>query len=264
MNNLLKINSNSNQLIKDVRRLKRKKNRWQEKKFIIEGSKIIDEAIENGQKIDYLIISEEFSNQEELKDMISRIGDKTRLVELGSRIFEEISDTQTPQGIMGIVSFRVRDIDEILIEKKKTLIFLDSLQDPGNLGTIIRTADAFEIDGIIIGENTVDPYNEKVVRSTMGSIFRVPIYICEENQIFIRTASERGYRVLSTDLNGSSLYLEEFSGNNIIIIGNESQGVSEELSRLVDSRVKIPMPGQAESLNAGVAASIIMYEAMRS
>ncbi len=263
MSRITEINSNSNQLIKDIRKLKRKRNRWQEEKFIIEGSKMIDEALEASETISHIIFSEEIKDRKDYKMLLEKAEDNTNMVQVSKTIFEEISDTETPQGLMAIVSFGIRDIRDILEKKKKNLIFLDRLQDPGNLGTIIRTADAFKIDGLIIGENTVDPYNEKVVRATMGSIFRLPIYICDDNKRFIEEAKDFGYKVFSTDLKGQALYLEEFSPHNIIIIGNESKGVSESLSKLVDSKIKIPMPGEAESLNAGVAASIIMYEAMK-
>lgn len=263
MNKITEIKSNSNQLIKYIKKLKRKRNRWQEEKFIIEGSKMIEEALEAKEEISHIIFSEEVRDREDYRLLLQGVDISTNIVQVSRGIFEEISDTESPQGIMALVSFGVRDIRDILEKKKKNLIFLDSLQDPGNLGTIIRTADAFKIDGIIIGENTVDPYNEKVVRATMGSIFRLPIYVCEDNESFIKEARDLGYKLFSTDLKGQALYLEEFSPHNIIIIGNESKGVSNSLSQLVDSRIKIPMPGEAESLNAGVAASIIMYEAMK-
>lgn len=258
---MFKITSSSNQFIKDIKKLNRKRNRWKEKKYIIEGIKIIEEAINENLKLNYIVYSEEALQNDELNKLLNTIENKATLVEVSNSIFEEISDTENPQGVLGVLSFDINNCDDIRKYNQANFIFLDALQDPGNLGTIIRSADAFNISGIILGEGCVDPYNQKVVRSTMGSIFRVPIYMCENSITFLEDIKENGFNIISTDLNG--LELSEGLKNlnkNIFIIGNESKGVREEYLNLSNKRIKIPMPGKAESLNAGVAASIIMYE----
>lgn len=167
---------------------------------------------------------------------------------------------------MGICEFNIRDFNEIVNLQKPFMLFLDGIQDPGNMGTIIRTADAFNIDGIILGEGCVDPYNSKVVRSTMGSIFRVPLYICKNSIESLLELKGKGFNIIATSLRGISIYNVDFNFNKkfLCIIGNEANGVSPKILDFADRQIKIPMPGNAESLNAGVAASIIMYEAMRS
>ena len=148
---------------------------------------------------------------------------------------------------------------------KPALIFLDGVQDPGNMGTIIRTCDAFNLDGIIIGPGSVDPYNPKVVRATMGSIFRVPLYISNDSLETIADLSQGGLNIFSTSLEGSiPSYDIDYKEGFVLVIGNESNGVQDPIIKKSDKLIKIPMPGFAESLNAGVAASIIMYEAMKS
>ena len=141
---------------------------------------------------------------------------------------------------------------------------LDRIQDPGNLGTIIRTADAFGVDGILISEGSVDGYNPKVVRATMGSIFRVNILHIKKSLNILEELKNRGIKIYSTSLQGKN-YIQEinFKIPSLLIIGNESKGVSDELLNMAHSLIKIPMVGKAESLNAAVASSIIMYEAMK-
>ena len=165
---------------------------------------------------------------------------------------------------MAMCEFNIRELSEIYDLDNPIILFLDGLQDPGNMGTIIRTADAFNIDGIILGQGSVDPYNLKVVRATMGSIFRVPLYICDNSLETIMGLKTRGFNLLATSLEGSLIYDSDFKGKIISVIGNEANGVSPDILKEADKCIKIPMPGNAESLNAGVAASIIMYEAMRS
>ena len=192
------------------------------------------------------------------------IEDRKELIYVPDSIFKEISDTENPQGILAIARFKFQELKGLKIKEKPTLVFLDRLQDPGNMGTIIRTADAFNIDGIIINGGCVDPYNPKVVRATMGSIFRIPIYHVEDSVQGLSSLKERGLRIFATSLEGSvPIYDIDYNDGFILVIGNESTGVSDEIYSLSDKLIRIPMPGEAESLNAGVAASIIMYEAMK-
>lgn len=266
---MFKITSSSNQFVKDIKKLKKRRNRWKEKKYIVEGFKIIEEAINENVKLNYIIFSEEVLNTNQYNNIIGQINNitdsKITVVEVSKEIFEELSDTETPQGVLGILGFENNIYDNLKTnDDKSTYIFLDGIQDPGNLGTIIRSADAFNIDGIILGEGCVDPYNLKVVRSTMGSIFRTPIYPCNEEMCNLEMLKENGFNLVALDLKGTDLKNEPLDSNkNIFIIGNESNGVSEELLLSANKRIKIPMPGKAESLNAGVAASIIMYETMK-
>lgn len=262
---MFKITSSNNQFVKDINKLKKRRNRWKEKKYIIEGFKIVEEAIDENVKFDYIIFSEDILNTSQYYNIIDKINENITVIEVSNEIFLELSDTETPQGILAVLGFENNIYESLeLNDEKATYIYLDGIQDPGNLGTIIRSADAFNINGIILGDGCVDPYNLKVVRSTMGSIFRVPIYPCNEEICNLTLLKENGFNVVSLDLRGSDLKEEPLkSDKNIFIIGNESNGVSDCLLEASNVRIKIPMPGKAESLNAGVAASIIMYEAMK-
>ncbi len=261
---MLEINSNKNPIIKEIKSLSRKKNRWKEKLFIIEGIKVIEEAIDNSLPIKYIIFSEALFKVDGGPAFYEKIKDRKESIKISASVFKYISDLDNPQGVLAIVEFKERSIDELYEKNLPFIIFLDSLNDPGNLGTIIRTADAFNIDAIVLGEGTVDPYNSKVVRSTMGSIFRVPLYNVKDNNLFFDNIEKNKINIITTSLYGELLEEEDFSQGFVVVIGNEANGVRKDIMERSNKELKIPMPGKAESLNAGVAASIIMYEAMRS
>ncbi|HZK33633.1 MAG TPA: RNA methyltransferase [Tissierellaceae bacterium] len=260
---MIQITSTNNRLIKNIKSLYRKKGRQKHNSFIVEGIKIIEEAIENDYPIKHIVYTDYLLENEEGKALFSKIEKLNNLVNVPENIFKEISDTENPQGIIGITNIVPRDIKEIYDLENKRLLFLDGLQDPGNMGTIIRTADAFSMGGIIIREGSVDPYNPKVIRATMGSIFRVPLYFTDGIEE-LKNLKSKGVNIYSTSLDGSiAIYKADFMEEFILSIGNESRGVSKEVLSLSNKLIKIPMTGKTESLNAAVAASIIMYEAMK-
>lgn len=260
---MLEISSRNNPLIKEIKSLYKKKYRWKNKRYIIEGIKIVQEAICNDVDLRQIVYSEKLFSTIKGKNLFKDIENMRNLVKVPPKLFDEIADTENPQGILGIVDFNEMYFEDILSIDNPSLLFLDELQDPGNIGTIIRTCDAFGIDGILLGEGCGDPYSPKVVRSTMGSIFRVPIYMCDNTMDFLLQIKELGIKIVVTDLDGKPIYDEKFKDSFVCVIGNESRGVSPDIVSIADSRIKIPMPGKAESLNAGVAASIIMYEIMK-
>ena len=261
---MIEITSTKNPLIKEIKTLYKKKGRQKTGLFIIEGIKIIKEAIDYDYDLKNIIYTDELKRTKEGEGFLKEIESLNNLIYVPENIFKEISDTENPQGIIALAKIDYKSLDEIKNIKENLFIYLDELQDPGNMGTIIRTGDAFNIGGIIITEGCVDPYNPKVVRSTMGSIFRIPIYYAEDGVLDLRKLKEKGLRIFSTSLEASeSLFHTNLKDGGIITIGNESKGVSAEVFTLSDQLIKIPMPGKAESLNAGVAASIIMYETMK-
>lgn len=260
---MIQITSTNNRLIKDIKSLYRKKGRQKHKLFLIEGIKIIEEAIKNNYPIKNIVYTDYLLDNEEGKSLFYKIEKFNNLVYVPINIFKEISDTENPQGIIGVSNIVSRDIEEIYNLQNKSLLFLDGIQDPGNMGTIIRTADAFSIGGIIIREGSVDAYNPKVIRATMGSIFRLPLYFTRGIEELKKLKSQ-GVNIYSTSLDGSiPIYNADLHENFVLSIGNESKGVSEEVFALSNKLIKIPMTGKTESLNAAVAASIIMYEAMK-
>lgn len=261
---MIEITSSKNPLIKEIKSLYRKKDRMKNKSFIIEGIKIVEEVIDNNYSIKNIIYTDQLFKTKDGEDFYQKIKSLENIVYVPDNIFKEISDTENPQGILGIAMYEYNSVEEISKIETPFLLFLDGIQDPGNMGTIIRTADAFNVDGVIITEGCVDPYNPKVVRATMGSIFRVPLYYTSKAMEDLMELKKENIKIYSTSLDGSiPIYDADFKEGFILSIGNESKGVSEETFSLSDKLIKIPMPGMAESLNAGVAASIIMYEAMK-
>ncbi|OLS02831.1 TrmH family RNA methyltransferase [Tissierella creatinophila] len=259
---MIEITSDKNPIIKEIKALSRKKNRWREKLFIIEGIKVIEEAIKASMGIKYIFFSEILLEADGGEVFFNKIKDRKETVKLSTKIFNQITNLDSPQGVLAIVEFKEREITDLYKKELPFIIFLDGLNDPGNLGTIIRTADAFRVDAIVLGEDCVDPYNSKVVRSTMGSIFRVSLYNVKDNEDFFDNMKKRDIDIITTSLSGKPLERKDFSGGFVLVIGNEANGVRKNIIERSTKEIKIPMPGGAESLNAGVAASIIMYEAM--
>ncbi|MCF6465209.1 TrmH family RNA methyltransferase [Clostridium sp. Cult2] len=261
---MIYITSSSNPTIKEIKSLYRRKERWAKESFIVEGIKIVEECIDNNYPLRNIIISDELYNIRGGEGLLEKIIDNNSLIKVPDRLYKEISDMENPQGVLAVASFKRDSIKNIYDIDNPFILLLDQVQDPGNMGTIIRTADAFSVDGIIITEGCVDIYNPKVVRATMGSIFRVPIYHYSDGIEIIKELKNRNIKVYSTSLKGEKFIQNvNFNIPSILIIGNESKGVSKSLETLADSLIKIPMIGDAESLNAAIASSIIMYETIR-
>lgn len=256
------IESKNNKLIKEVKSLEKRKNRESLALFIVEGINIVEELIDREYPYKYILYSNKISKLQGGDRLLSKLKTRENIYEIDDKLMDELSDTLSPQGIIGVCGIENRSILEIK-SREDTYIFLDKLQDPGNMGTIIRSADAFGISGIILNEGTVDPYNQKVVRSTMGAIFRVPLYYTSNSKKDLNYLKNKGFKLLSTSLEASNSIEEINWRNTIITIGNESSGVSDEIYELSDEKIKIEMRGSTESLNAGVAASIIMYESSK-
>lgn len=256
------IESSSNKLVKEVKSLFRKKNRDKTGLYLVEGINMVAEILDN--KLDYraLIYSDKLREIQGGEEVYRALSGREDVYQVTNEIFQDLSDTLTPQGVLGICRKKDYDLGDIGAGNT-SYIFLDGLQDPGNMGTIIRTAEAFGLGGIILNKGSVDPYNPKVVRATMGSIFRLPIYYVDDPKSDLARLKERGFRVLATSLESSNSIRQVDFRKTIIVIGNESLGVSDDLYDLADQRIKIEMLGKSESLNAAVAASIIMYESSK-
>lgn len=193
-------------------------------------------------------------------DKLSRTGYEV----VSEDVFCRISDTQAPQGILCVMERQEYSLDQLLQVQAPLLVVLENLQDPGNLGTIIRTGEGAGITGVIANRGTVDVYNPKTIRATMGSVYRVP-FVCEEDlRETVKRLRGRGIRSYAAHLAGKKYYDElSYRDGTAFLIGNEGSGLSKELSELADGFLKIPMRGQVESLNASVAAALLMYEAHR-
>lgn len=182
---------------------------------------------------------------------------------VSEHIMDTVSDTRTPQGVISIVRRQHYTVEEVCGGEQPLVMALENLQDPGNLGTIIRTAEGAGVTGVLMSRETVDIYNPKVVRSTMGSIFRVPFCYVEDLTKCIKKLKEEDFLVYSAHLQGTSFYDQDYRNPTIFCIGNEGNGLSKELSEAANCKIRIPMLGKVESLNAATASTVLMYEAMR-
>ncbi|TLS39167.1 TrmH family RNA methyltransferase [Pseudalkalibacillus caeni] len=246
------IESVKNSKVKEWKKLHTKRGRAKSGTFMIEGPHIVEEASRQGSLVKEVIMLEESDHS----NMADAFNEKARVFTVTEKVMKEISDTETPQGIAAICTFP----DETIKVQKGKFILLDSIQDPGNLGTIIRTADAAGYDAVILGDGCVDPYNSKVLRSTQGSIFHLPIVKANLEE-FIKQLKEKQIPVYATEVNGGRSYTSlEKQDTFAIVMGNEANGVSKQVLQLADERIYIPIFGEAESLNVSIAAGILMYQ----
>lgn len=254
------ITSNQNPLIKELQLLqKKKKERNEQQVFIVEGLRAVRE-IPKGWIIHKYIVAKSVS-----LEMEKLVGNREiPLILVADSIFTTISDTKTPQGIMAVVSQANYPLDQIISNDQGFFIIADQVQDPGNLGTLIRTAHASGAHGIFLSKGCVDLYNPKTIRATMGSVFHIPIFVDMAIEEIIRVLLTKDTNIYATSLEKSKiLYHYDYTKKTAIIIGNEANGIGEETKRMVSNFIKIPMPGGAESLNASIAAGICMFEVVR-
>lgn len=245
------ITSKDNEIIKNIKKLKEKKYRLDS--YIVEGIKMVKEAINENQEIALIAIREDFKIDFDTK--------KIKIVTISNKIFNDISDVKTPQGILAVIK---KNQNNQIETNSDYILALDSLQDPGNMGTIIRTADSANINQIIINKTTVDPYSPKVIRSTMGAIYRTNIIEVEDLKATLKEMKSKGFQIITTDLKATqSIYDINYNNKTVVVIGNEANGVSQEILQTADKKVIIPMLGKTESLNASIAASIMIYEYVR-
>lgn len=253
------ITSAANQQIKRVASLMRKaKERGRQRRFVVEGTKMCMEAPR--EKLDALYVSQSY-----LADPGRRAALKGYSYEVVSDlVFAAVSDTQTPQGILAVVEMPQYAPDELLRGERTHLLVLESIQDPGNLGTMIRTGEGAGITGVIMNRTTVDLFNPKTIRSTMGSIYRMPYRIVDDLPAALEELQISGVKLYAAHLSGTLAYDEgDYTGACGFLIGNEGNGLSAEAAMCADARVRIPMCGQVESLNAAVSGALLMYECSR-
>lgn len=262
------ITSTSNQQMKNVSALlKKSKERKNTKTFVVEGPRMVVEASVEALKAVY--VAESYANNADNVPVLSELRKKCEKAHaiyeiVADNVFKSVSDTQTPQGIMAVVAMPQYDLEELLDGEHTHLLILESIQDPGNLGTMVRTGEGAGVTGIIMNKTTVDLFNPKTIRSTMGSIYRVPFYIAEDLEETMKELQARGVSLYAAHLKGEHSYDEEdYTSACGFLIGNEGNGLSDEIADLADNYIKIPMEGQVESLNAAISATLLMYEANR-
>ena len=252
------ITSTSNQQIKNLLQLQKKsKVRKEQGIFVVEGVRMFREA-----PADWIIktyVSQEFLKKEEASVLKGR---EYEIVE--DRVFKTMSDTMTPQGILAVVKQPSNNLETLLDAPAPFFMVLENIQDPGNLGTILRTAEGAGVTGILMSRDTVDIFNPKTIRSTMGSVYRVPFLYVEDICETVRELKNKGICTYAAHLKGTGSYDEQdYTKGTAFLIGNEGNGLTDQLADLADTYIRIPMYGQLESLNAAVASAVLMYETQR-
>lgn len=229
--------------------LEKRKVREDEKKFVVEGEHLIEEA---GEMVDFIIHT---------RALPPKLSAGRRTVKVSQKEFACLTSVETPAGLLAVVRKTERMLADI---QPGLVVFCVEIQDPGNLGTIIRSADAAGAKGVILSRGTVDLYNQKVIRSTQGSLFHLPIVQVKDTLETVGQLKKRGWRVVATEGGGAKPHFKaDLTGPVAILVGNEGAGLPEDVLKSADEVVSIPMPGKAESLNAAMAATVILYEAVR-
>ena len=255
------ITSKDNELIKHIRKLKDKKYRDESNEYVVEGVKLVEEAVKENAKIKQIIVCEDTTRKYEIPTHIMLEIAKYEFISVSDKIFNIITQVTNPQGIMAIIEKNAQNAK--IDYTQDIIVVLDDVQDPGNLGTILRTVDSIGLNQIIVSKGTADAFNSKVVRSTMGAIFRIKIIEVENLAQAIKEMRKHHFKLMVTSLQTkNSIYDIDFN-KKIIVIGNEANGVSKEIQDMADEKAKIPMLGRTESLNASVAAGVVMYEYVR-
>ena len=244
------ISSKDNEIVKEIRKLKEKK--YRKDKFLVEGIKMLEEAINENADIDLIVLREGTTIQKDISQFKSIV--------VTEKVFNTLTDVVSPQGVLAVINKRS---DIKIDESADYILALDGIQDPGNLGTIIRTADSANLKQIIVSKNTVDSFAPKVIRSTMGAIYRVDIIEVENLVETLKNLQKNNFNITTTSLNTNNSIYDISYNKSVVVIGNEANGVSKEILDLSDYKVKIPMLGKTESLNASVATGIMIYEYVR-
>ena len=265
------ITSTSNEQIKRIVKLREKaKERKSEGVFVVEGIRIFKEI--PAMDIDSVYVSESFvanfidkessdstdNRYDNIPDLFSRVDYQV----VADNMFKKLSDTVNPQGVLAVVRMADYTLDEVLNSRdtnNSCIVVLDKIQDPGNLGTIIRTGEGAGITSVVMSKDTVDLYNPKVIRSTMGSIFRVPCVVVDDLCAAVNEIKASGVKTYAAHLDGADISSIELANDRAFLIGNEANGLSDEVANLADEKIKIPMEGEVESLNAAVATAILIY-----
>lgn len=260
----IQITSASNPKIKEASDIKNKRSRFKHTAFIIEGPHLIETAIASGNKIQNVFFTDSFRAKKDGQKILREIAKKTdEIFEVTEHILNKLADTETPQGIIATASYDIKNLEEIRFKSVPLIVAVDGVQEPGNLGAIIRTSDAAGADAVIILKGTCDAFMQKTIRATAGSIFNVPIIYAGTDK-FIEWLKSNGIMLIATALDSDkSIFDSDLEKPIAFVFGNEAHGISNEIKRKADLLLKIPIYGKAESLNVSASAAVCLYEAVR-
>lgn len=258
---LRRVDSRQNARVKELRRGFAEATPNQQGEVAVEGMHLVEEAIRSGLRLSTVVFSQ--SARERAHKLLPQLSPRTEALLLPDEVFASAVPSETPQGVAALVRVKEFELQDVLAAQPALLVIAAGLQDPGNLGTIARSAEAFAVTGLLLGEKTVSPWNWKAVRAAAGSLFRLPTVKVELTNA-LQQIKARQVRLLATSSHrGISISEADLRGPLAFIVGSEGAGVPKELLARADELVSIPQSPQVESLNAGIAASIMLYEAAR-
>ncbi len=258
--------SRKNTRVKYLRRMEIRRFRDREGTFLVEGLRSVEEALNSGWPVEMLVYCTKIMENRRGKTLLERaaaVGVEPAEVE--EKLFRELAKTETPQGVLAVVRQCGAGLEDMrVVDNPALLVLVDGVQDPGNLGTIVRSADAAGAGGVILLKGTADIYNPKALRATMGSIFHVPVVQNLSPSEALSYLSQRGIKTVAGDPRGEKLiYESDLTVPCVLVAGGEARGPGESVLKRVSERVRIPMPGWTESLNVAISAGILLYEAVR-
>jgi RNA methyltransferase, TrmH family len=262
--NYSKITSSSNPKIKEVMDIKRRKSRAEHASFIIEGPHLLEMAIAANTSISEVFFTEIFSRKEEGQRILRQLSNCTaRIYEVAVHLLHKLSETETPQGIIAVATHGSLPLNGLRLRDNPLLVVSDGIQDPGNLGAIIRTADAAGADGVVILPGSCDVYMQKVIRATAGSLFNIPVVYAAVDELLDWLHAHKINLAVMASGAEASFFEADLDKPVALIFGNEAHGVQEDLKKAADMVLSIPIYGRAESLNVAAAAAVCLYEAVR-
>ncbi len=260
----MKITSLSNPHIREAAAVREKRSKQKPAAFVIEGVHLIEMAIASGASIQEVFFTDVFGSRKEGQRVLRLIrGKAAKLFEITEKIMRRLADTETPQGIVAVVTYPSPTLDKLPLKSEPLLVVVDGIRDPGNLGTIIRTSDAAGADAVVLLPGTCAAFMPKAIRATAGSIFNIPVIHTEESAL-LGWLKARGITLAVTSVDAEKSFFDSDLGMPVaLVFGNEAQGVGETLKRAADLSLRIPIYGKAESLNVATSAAICLYEAAR-
>ncbi len=257
----MKITSSANKHIRDIIQIRETRAKFRHAAFLIEGPHLMEMALNAGVQIKETFATEEFINAKEHQAILEKI--TGTVFEVSEQVLRKITDTETPQGIVAVAGYEMGTLDTLSLKTKPFLVVLDAIQDPGNLGTIIRTADAAGADAVMLLPGTCDAFMPKVIRATAGSLFNIPLLYAEPDALVDWLSKKKVQLAVTAVDSGKTVFDADLSNGIAIAFGNEAHGISDHLRKAADLFLNIPIFGKAESLNVATSAAICLYEAVR-
>ncbi len=258
------ISSKDNSTVKFLRSLADPKHRKKEQAFLIEGVKMVEEALRENLGVKSVVASPSLTRHQGKGVLNLSESRGVNVVWITERLMDVLAESKTPQPVMAVVQMKHSSEETLLNHSARLIVVAHQLQDPGNLGTIIRTAEAVGVSGIAVTSHTVDPFNAKAVRASMNSILRVPVVPVGDSATFSQRCRQAGFQTLATVLKGDRTHFTvDLTKPTVVMVGREGAGLSPDIMEDIDLRVRIPMAETIDSLNVATATAVILYEAMR-